>query len=162
MNHFRSLLFIYSLRIISFFSILVNLSLKSDIHIVKLFSSFNVKFNIYSYLQTYLVGNANYRLFDVAYNDDYSRIVASRFFIQTKGVKDPSADTDMMNKLREVAKKSPLNVTVFNPRFILFDQVNILVRICHLNKLVQYILKFSFDYIKINSLWEWIFHNSIH
>lgn len=60
----------------------------------------------------------------MAYNKDYSRIVASRFFIQTKDIKDSNEDTQMMNRLREIAEKNPLNVTVFNPNFILFDQVN--------------------------------------
>ncbi|KAL7644515.1 UNVERIFIED_CONTAM: hypothetical protein RMT77_005347 [Armadillidium vulgare] len=75
--------------------------------------------------KTYLVGSSNFRAFDVAYNKDYSRIVASRFFIQTKDIKDSNEDTQMMNRLREIAEKNPLNVTVFNPNFILFDQANL-------------------------------------
>lgn len=75
------------------------------------------------FLQIYLAGEANPYALDVTFNDDYTRIVASRFIIQTYQIKDANADKDMMEQLRKVAVDSPFNVTVFNPFFIFFDQV---------------------------------------
>ncbi|KAL7634063.1 UNVERIFIED_CONTAM: hypothetical protein RMT77_015391 [Armadillidium vulgare] len=72
--------------------------------------------------KNYLTQDSNIKFFDVVYNDDFSRIVASRFFIQTAEIKDSVADLKMMIKLREIAHRSPLNVTVYNPNFVFFDQ----------------------------------------
>ncbi|KAL7644466.1 UNVERIFIED_CONTAM: hypothetical protein RMT77_005298 [Armadillidium vulgare] len=72
--------------------------------------------------KNYLTEDSNIKFFDVVYNEDFSRILASRFFIQTAEIKDSVADLKMMNKLREIADRSPLNVTVYNPNFVFFDQ----------------------------------------
>lgn len=64
----------------------------------------------------------------MAFNEDYTRIKASRFIIQTHKILDANDDKDMMEKLRQVARDSQFNVTVFNPFFIYFDQVSITCR----------------------------------
>lgn len=71
----------------------------------------------------YLSGPANPFALDVTFNENYTRIVASRFIIQTYQILDANADKDMMEDLRKVALESKFNVTVFNPFFIFFDQV---------------------------------------
>lgn len=77
--------------------------------------------------EIYLSGPANAFAQDVAFNEDYTRIKASRFIIQTHKILDANDDKDMMEKLRQVARDSQFNVTVFNPFFIYFDQY-VLVR----------------------------------
>ncbi|MPC25514.1 Patched domain-containing protein 3 [Portunus trituberculatus] len=77
--------------------------------------------------EIYLAGEANPYALDVTFNEDFTRIVASRFIIQTYQIKDANADKDMMEELRKVAFESKFNVTVFNPFFIFFDQY-VLVR----------------------------------
>ncbi|KAK8396858.1 hypothetical protein O3P69_005078 [Scylla paramamosain] len=77
--------------------------------------------------EIYLAGEANPYALDVTFNEDYTRIVASRFIIQTYQIKDANADKDMMEGLRKIASESKFNVTVFNPFFIFFDQY-VLVR----------------------------------
>ena len=62
---------------------------------------------------------------DVAFNEDYTRIIASRFVIQTYKIRDANEDKYMMETLRKVADESKFEVTVFNPFFIFFDQVSL-------------------------------------
>ncbi|RXG67588.1 Patched domain-containing protein 3 [Armadillidium vulgare] len=75
--------------------------------------------------ETFLHGEGNSKYFDVVYNENFTRIIASRFFIQTGEIKDTEVDAQMMNEMRRVAEDSPLNVTVFNPNFMYFDQYNL-------------------------------------
>lgn len=77
--------------------------------------------------EIYLPGPANPYAQDVTFNEDYTRIIASRFIIQTFEILDANDDKDMMETLRKVALDAPFNVTVFNPFFIYFDQF-VLVR----------------------------------
>ncbi|XP_068239461.1 patched domain-containing protein 3-like isoform X2 [Palaemon carinicauda] len=77
--------------------------------------------------EIYLSGPANPYAQDVTFNEDFTRIIASRFIIQTYKILDANDDKDMMETLRKVAEDSPFNVTVFNPFFIFFDQF-VLVR----------------------------------
>lgn len=77
----------------------------------------------------YLSGPANPFALDVTFNENYTRILASRFIIQTYQIADANADKDMMEALRKVALESKFNVTVFNPFFIFFDQVRMVLLI---------------------------------
>ncbi|XP_069953397.1 patched domain-containing protein 3-like [Cherax quadricarinatus] len=77
--------------------------------------------------ELYLAGPANVFAQDVTFNENKTRIVASRFIFQTHEILDTNADKDMMEAFRKVAFESRFNVTVFNPYFIFFDQF-ILVR----------------------------------
>ncbi|KAK7083691.1 Sterol-sensing domain of SREBP cleavage-activation [Halocaridina rubra] len=82
---------------------------------------------IYNLREIYLPGPANPYAQDVTFNEDYTRITASRFIIQAYKILDANDDKDMMETLRKVASDAPFNVTVFNPFFIFFDQF-VLVR----------------------------------
>lgn len=91
-----------------------------------------IQYIVYYFRQIYLSGPANIFAQDVAFNENYTRIKASRFIIQTHKILDANDDKDMMEKLRQVARDSPFNVTVFNPFFIYFDQVSITYHCCDL------------------------------
>lgn len=77
--------------------------------------------------ELYLSGPANPFAQDVRFNENNTRILASRFIVQTYKILDANADKDMMEAFRKVAADSKFNVTVFNPFFIYFDQY-VLVR----------------------------------
>lgn len=62
---------------------------------------------------------------DVKFNEDETQIVASRFLIQAVNVSDTNHEKDMVKILRKVCDESPLNVSVFHPYFVFFDQVRI-------------------------------------
>ena len=65
---------------------------------------------------------------DVVFNEDGSEIIASRFVIQTKNIKDANMEKEMLINLRSIADEFKSdNVSIFNHLFIFFDQF-ILVR----------------------------------
>lgn len=82
---------------------------------------------IYNLRDYYLTGPNNPFIQDVTFNEDNTKIIASRFIIQTHKVLDANDDKNMMVELRQLALDSGFNVTVFNPFFIYFDQY-VLVR----------------------------------
>ena len=65
---------------------------------------------------------------DVVFSEDGSEIIASRFVIQTKNIKDANMEKEMLINLRSIADEFKSdNVSIFNHLFIFFDQF-ILVR----------------------------------
>lgn len=60
---------------------------------------------------------------DVEFDEDNTRIIASRMIFQTGNVKDVYEDVDMMLSYRKLAAESEFNVTAYNLLFGLFDQV---------------------------------------
>lgn len=60
---------------------------------------------------------------DVKFDQSESKIVASRFIIQAINITDGNVEKDMVSDLRRIARESPLNVTVYHPYFVFFDQV---------------------------------------
>ncbi|XP_015917118.1 patched domain-containing protein 3 [Parasteatoda tepidariorum] len=74
----------------------------------------------------------NYPLFqnfrhDVLFNEDKSKIVATRYVIQAYNIIDANKEKDMVLELRKIADTQPFSVNVFQQYFIYFDQF-ILVR----------------------------------
>ena len=61
---------------------------------------------------------------DIRFSEDNSRVIASRFIIQTVNISNSNEERDMAQSLRQIAKdQAPhLNVTVFHPFFVFFDQ----------------------------------------
>ncbi|MCL4135334.1 UNVERIFIED_CONTAM: hypothetical protein GTU68_052017, partial [Idotea baltica] len=82
---------------------------------------------VFNLRDIYLSGEDNVYKLDVKFNYNLTRIVASRFIIQTYRIHNSNEDKDMMEGLRRIARESPLNVTVYHPLFIFFDQF-VLVR----------------------------------
>lgn len=62
---------------------------------------------------------------DVKFNEEGTKIVASRLMIQAVNISDGNMEKDMVRELRRIAHESPFNVTVFHPYFVFFDQVSI-------------------------------------
>ena len=61
---------------------------------------------------------------DVIFDATGEKIVASRFLIQTRDVRDTQEDMRMMLELRRICDESEFKCTVFHPMFTFFDQVN--------------------------------------
>jgi hypothetical protein len=61
---------------------------------------------------------------DVKFNDDATRIIASRLLIQAVNISDTNGEKEMVRALRNICHQSPLNVSVFHPYFVFFDQVS--------------------------------------
>ena len=59
---------------------------------------------------------------NIKLNDEKSEIIAARFVLHSKDIKDALTDMELVNSLRKVADSSHFNVTVFNPYFPFFDQ----------------------------------------
>ena len=64
---------------------------------------------------------------DIVFNDDGTEIIATRYIIQTKNIKDANMEKDMLIALREITDSFPFPVTIFHQYFIFFDQF-VLVR----------------------------------
>lgn len=60
---------------------------------------------------------------DVKFNDDGTKIIASRFMIQAVNISDGNMEKEMVRDLRRICHESHLNVSVFHPYFVFFDQV---------------------------------------
>ena len=63
-----------------------------------------------------------YHAADVVISSDNTRITASRFFVQTRGLDNAVEEKDMMLDAREIADDYKWDVEVFAPGFIFFDQ----------------------------------------
>jgi hypothetical protein len=63
----------------------------------------------------------------VKFNDDGTRIIASRLLIQAVNISDTNGEKEMVRALRNICHQSPLNVSVFHPYFVFFDQVSQLI-----------------------------------
>ncbi|KAJ8878629.1 hypothetical protein PR048_019212 [Dryococelus australis] len=59
---------------------------------------------------------------DVKFNDNETKIIASRFLIQAVNISDSNGEKEMVRVLRKICHDSQLNVTVFHPYFVFFDQ----------------------------------------
>jgi len=80
-------------------------------------------YNICCLFQLWLFKENPFSL-DVKFNDDGTRIIASRLLIQAVNISDTNGEKEMVRALRNVCHQSPLNVSVFHPYFVFFDQVN--------------------------------------
>lgn len=58
------------------------------------------------------------------FDETGDKITASRFIIQTVNITNGNVEIDMVRELRRICKQSSLNVTVFHPYFLFFDQVS--------------------------------------
>ncbi|KAB7507922.1 Patched domain-containing protein 3 [Armadillidium nasatum] len=94
---------------------------------------------------------------DVVFNEDKTRILASRFILQSYMINDTNQDKDMMQALRKVAEGAPYHVIAYHAFFVFFDQF-LLVRttsiqtIC-LAALVMMVVSLIFIPNPLCSLW---------
>ena len=63
---------------------------------------------------------------DVKFNDNKTKILASRFLIQAVNISGTIHETQMVRDLRQICKEAPLNVSVFHPYFVFFDQFELI------------------------------------
>lgn len=59
---------------------------------------------------------------DVNFNLDFTRILSSRFYLQTIDITNSMRQGDMMKQMRQLARSSGLPITAFSPPFIYFEQ----------------------------------------
>ncbi|KAI8479825.1 Patched domain-containing protein 3 [Branchiostoma belcheri] len=59
---------------------------------------------------------------DIQFNDNKSKILASRFLVQTKEITNSVREKDLVIKMRELADQSLFRTTVYHPSFIFYDQ----------------------------------------
>lgn len=64
---------------------------------------------------------------DIDFNDDFTSIISSRFMLQSKGVSSSLDEKHLTLSARDIASKSPYNITVFAAGFIFFDQYVVIV-----------------------------------
>eukprot|EP00095_Tigriopus_kingsejongensis_P010889 snap_masked-scaffold1216_size55193-processed-gene-0.1 protein:Tk10889 transcript:snap_masked-scaffold1216_size55193-processed-gene-0.1-mRNA-1 annotation:"hypothetical protein AaeL_AAEL001299" len=61
---------------------------------------------------------------NVKFDPTGTRIIASRFLLQSSSIKNSVQEQKLIQDLRRVAQESPLEIVIHNPTFILYDQSN--------------------------------------
>lgn len=59
---------------------------------------------------------------DVRFNENKTKIIATRFLIQALNITDTNHEKVMVKDLRKIVSDSPLNASIFHPYFVFFDQ----------------------------------------
>lgn len=94
---------------------------------------------------------------DVKFNDKGDTIIASRFLIQAFNITDTNHEKEMVRDLRAVCNNSPLNVTVFHPYFVFFDQFELVrptaIQSMIIGAVIMMIVSFIFIPNFLCSLW---------
>lgn len=94
---------------------------------------------------------------DVKFSDDGSRILASRMMIQAVNISDANMEKDMVRDLRRIARESSLNVTVFHPYFVFFDQFELVkptsIQSMIVGAIIMMLISFIFIPNVLCSLW---------
>lgn len=110
----------------------------------------------YVKLQHWLIPGNPYSL-DVQFNDDYTKILASRFLIQAVNISDTNHEKQMVKDLRQICLEAPIKVSVFHPYFVFFDQFELVRPIsiqsmCY-GAVIMMIISFIFIPNILCSLW---------
>lgn len=94
---------------------------------------------------------------DVKFNENSTRILASRFMIQAINITDTNHEKIMVKDLRQICKDSPLNATVFHPYFVFFDQFELVrptsIQSMVVGALIMMLISFIFIPNFLCSLW---------
>ncbi|XP_019626086.1 PREDICTED: patched domain-containing protein 3-like [Branchiostoma belcheri] len=59
---------------------------------------------------------------DIEFDENKTKILSSRFFVQSKNTNTANRERDMMLDMRRLAAEAPFQMTVFHPAFIFYDQ----------------------------------------
>lgn len=70
----------------------------------------------------------NYPGFELDINKTHDEITASRFFVQTVNVTSAVDEKNLLNQLRDKAKKCSISLKVYHPAFIYYDQYLVIVQ----------------------------------
>ncbi|GAB0088915.1 patched domain-containing protein 3 [Sergentomyia squamirostris] len=94
---------------------------------------------------------------DVKFNEDGTKIIASRFLIQAVNITDTNHEKVMVKDLRQICKKSELNATVFHPYFVFFDQFELVrptsIQSMIIGAIIMMLISFIFIPNILCSLW---------
>lgn len=94
---------------------------------------------------------------DVKFNDEGTRIIASRFLIQALNITDTNHEKVMVADLRKVVRESPLNASIFHPYFVFFDQFELVrptaVQSMIVGAIIMMLISFIFIPNILCSLW---------
>lgn len=94
---------------------------------------------------------------DVQFNKKGDRIIASRFLIQAYNITDTNHEKEMVRDLRAICHNSPLNVSVFHPYFVFFDQFELVrptaIQSMIIGALIMMVVSFIFIPNILCSLW---------
>jgi hypothetical protein len=94
---------------------------------------------------------------DVKFNEDETRIIASRFLIQAINISDTNHEKQMVRDLRDICKNAPLNVTIFHPYFVFFDQFELVrptsIQCMVIGAIIMMIISFIFIPNVLCSIW---------
>ncbi|XP_075237604.1 patched domain-containing protein [Lycorma delicatula] len=94
---------------------------------------------------------------DVKFDETGKHIIASRFMIQAVNISDGNAEKDMVRELRRICHESSLNVSVFHPYFVYFDQFELVrptsIQAMIVGAVIMMIISFIFIPNFLCSLW---------
>lgn len=94
---------------------------------------------------------------DVKFNEKGDKIIASRFLIQAFNITDTNHEKEMVRDLRALCNNSPLNVSVFHPYFVFFDQFELVrptaIQSMIIGALIMMVVSFIFIPNILCSLW---------
>lgn len=94
---------------------------------------------------------------DVKFNENQTRIEASRFLIQAINITDTNHEKQMVKDLREICKSAPINITIFHPYFVFFDQFELVrptsVQCMIIGALIMMVISFIFIPNVLCSIW---------
>lgn len=112
--------------------------------------------NLLNSLQLWLFP-ANPFSLDVKFNDNGTKILASRFMVQVINITDTNHEKEMLHDLRAICKEAPINVTIFNPYFVFFDQFELVrptaLQAMIIGAIIMMIISFIFIPNFLCSLW---------
>jgi hypothetical protein len=94
---------------------------------------------------------------DVKFNENETRIEASRFLIQAINITDTNHEKQMVRDLRQICKNAPINVTIFHPYFVFFDQFELVrptsIQCMVIGAVIMMIISFIFIPNILCSIW---------
>ncbi|KAF5303490.1 hypothetical protein FQA39_LY09953 [Lamprigera yunnana] len=94
---------------------------------------------------------------DVKFNKEGNKITAMRFMVQAVNISGTEHEKEMVQTLRKICTDSPLNVSVFHPYFIFFDQFELVkptsIQNMVMGALIMMVISFVFIPNPLCSLW---------
>ncbi|KRT79642.1 Hedgehog receptor, partial [Oryctes borbonicus] len=94
---------------------------------------------------------------DVKFDHTNKKILGMRFLIQAVNISGTEHEKEMVRALRRICRDSPLNVTVFHPYFVFFDQFELVrplsIQNMVIGAVVMMIISFIFIPNFLCSLW---------
>lgn len=91
------------------------------------------------------------------FNDDGTRIIASRMLIQAVNITDTNHEKVMVRDLRKIVHEAPINATIFHPYFVFFDQFELIgptsLQSMVIGALIMMLISFIFIPNILCSLW---------